>query len=255
MHQKQLLPFISNDDLYLHTGKVVAALQSRIHKADTNLYKNVVDPFSAVFGCLIQGISSVQWLELEKARQVQKTLEDYLGYFHQGILSSMPGWEQTTDVVDLMNRKLKLVADVKNKFNTTKGSHKKNIYDDLAAMIGRQGYHDFRGYYVEIIPKKPEPYDRPFTPPDNVTHTRRARNENIRIIDGGSFYELASGHKGALRMLYQTLPEVISEILGKRDVRYIREPVGYIREPDVDYIEGLIATFNRAYGALKEKLV
>jgi len=235
MQQKQLLPYISNKDLYLHTEKVVVALESRIRKADTKLHENVVDPFSAVFGCLVRENKPAQWLELEKARQIQKTLEDSLGYFHQGVLSSIPGWEQTTDVVDLINKKLKLVADIKNKFNTTKGSHKKNIYDDLAAMIGRKDYRDFRGYYVEIIPNKPKPYDRPFTPPDNVTHTRRARNENIRIIDGGSFYELASGYKGALKMLYEVLPIVITDILHNKSI---------ITENSK--IEGL---FERAYGS------
>lgn len=234
MQQKQLLPYISNKDLYLHTEKVVVTLESRIRKADTKLHENVVDPFSAVFGCLVRENKPAQWLELEKARQVQKTLEDSLGYFHQGILSSIPGWQQITDVVDLINPKLKIVADIKNKFNTTKGSHKKTIYDDLAAMIGRKGYEDFKGYYVEIIPSKPGPYDRPFTPPDNVTHTRRAKNENIRIIDGSSFYDLASGHKGALKMLYEALPTVIGHILENKNMDF-----------ENSQLEGL---FERAYG-------
>ena len=234
MQQKHLLPYISNEDLYLHTEKVVVALQSGIHKADAKLHKNVVDPFSAVFGCLARGIGLAEWLELEKARQVQKTLEDYLGYFHQGILSSIPGWQQTTDVVDLINSKLKIVADIKNKFNTVKGSHRKIIYDDLADMIGRKGFEDFKGYYVEIIPRKPGPYDKPFTPSDNVKHTRRAKNENIRIIDGSSFYDLASGHKGALKMLYEALSTVIGHILDNKNMG-----------SENSQLEGL---FERAYG-------
>lgn len=235
MREKQLLPYISNDDLYLHTEKVVLKLQTRIHEAGVKLHKNVVDPFSAVFGCLVQDIDADQWLELEKARQVQKTLEDYLGYFHQDVLSSIPGWEHAPDTLDIVNKKLKLVADVKNKFNTTKGSHKKNIYDDLANMLGRKEYQDFQGYYVEIIPSKPKPYDKPFTPPDNVTHTRRARNENIRVIDGGSFYELASGHKGALRMLYEVLPIVVTDLLEKK-----------VTSAESSKIAGL---FEKAYGS------
>lgn len=216
MQQKQLLPYVSDRALYSETEKVVVAVRLRIREADATLNKNVIDPFSALFGCCVRGLQPAAWLELEKARQVQKTLEDRLGYFHQGILSSMPGWEQTDDVVDLINADLKLVADVKNKYNTTKGSHKKQIYDDLADVIGRRAFRDFRGYYVEVIPRYPRPYDRPFTPSDNRTHTRRARNENIRIADGGAFYDLASGHAGALRMLYGVLPLVIGDILGTR---------------------------------------
>jgi hypothetical protein len=40
-------------------------------------------------------------------------------------------------------------------------------------------------------------------------------NEKIRVIDGKSFYAMASGHEDALRMLYMVLPKVISNILGR----------------------------------------
>lgn len=215
MKQNKLLPYISDEDLYRHTTKVVEVVQSRMAQSDSKLYSNVVDPFSSVFGRIIQGASLNQWLNLEKARQIQKTLENCLGDFHQNILSSMPGWERIPDVVDLRNYELMVIAEVKNKFNTTKGSDKKGVYDNLNSILGRKGYEDFNGYYVEVIPSKPLPYNRPFTPPDNVTRTRRTRNDRIRIIDGYSFYELASGCKGALKMLYEALPKVISDIVGK----------------------------------------
>ena len=255
MKGQQLLPFISDEDLYGHATTVVDAFTSKIKQADSELNKNVIDPFSAAFNCLVKGIAPSNWLELEKARQIQKTLEDSLGRFHQDVLASMPGWTRV-GLTDIVNRDLMIIAEVKNKYNTTKGVDKVRIYDDLQNMLGHKDYWDFAGYYVEVIPRSPRPYDVPFTPSDNRAHIRRAKNDRIRRIDGCSFYARASGHEGALRILYHTLPKVISDILGKGDARYIREPnVSYVREPDVGYIGELVAIFNRAYGAPKEKLV
>jgi hypothetical protein len=255
LKEQQFLPFISNEDLYKHTETVVQAFRSKIQQADRQLYKNVIDPFSAVFNCFVQGIAPSDWLELEKARQIQKTLEDSLGYFHQNVLTSMPGWRKI-DLTDIVNEDLGIVAELKNKYNTTKGVHKVKIYEDLSNRLGHRGYEDFTGYYVEIIPRTPRPYNVPFTPPDNQTGIRKAKNDRIRKIDGKSFYDKASGHEGALRMLYQTLPKVVSEILGKSNIGYIREPnVGYIREESASYIRGLIDVFDRAYGAGNVKAI
>ena len=112
-----ILPFLLDEDLRICTEKIVRTIESRVLNVDRQLHRNVIDPFSAVFGCLVQGMEPDHWLQLEKVRQIQKTLENGLGEFHQDILSSLPGWERMDDVVDLKNRDLKMVAEVKNKFN------------------------------------------------------------------------------------------------------------------------------------------
>ncbi|WP_010129810.1 Eco47II family restriction endonuclease, partial [Haemophilus sputorum] len=64
------------------------------------------------------------------------------------------------------------------------------------------------GYYVEILPVNGKTYDKPFTPSDNKTKTRRPENDRIRQIDGKSFYERVTGNPNALEDLYKMLPEV-----------------------------------------------
>lgn len=236
---ERLLPFISNDDLYQHTEKVIVVFHAAIQDADIRLYRNVIDPFSALFSYLIRAIDSKLWFESEKARQIQKTFEDALGVFHQDILSSMPGYEKFPDVVDIVSKEKKVIAEVKNKYNTTKGNNKTTIYDDLASQLNKVAYRGFTGYYVEVIPRSPKPYDKPFTPSDNNTHKRRPENNNIRQIDGNSFYTLASGYPQALRMLYEKLPLVIRDILGKT--------------PSMDIDGQIYDLFNRAYES--EKLI
>ena len=164
---------------------------------------------------MCQGVCLEEWMEQEKSRQIQKTLQNSLGEFHQGILGAADGWENlgTGHVFDILNKQKKIIAEIKNKYNTTKGNHKIAIYDDLVAQLNSQ-YKGFMSYYVEIIPAKKGAYNKPFTPSDNKTKKRRPINKSIRVIDGKSFYALATGDENALRKVYEVLPRVISDILG-----------------------------------------
>ncbi len=212
---KNLLPFISNRDLFAAVKAILDVAQFEGHHNDENIFRNSIDPFSALFDAALQKISLKEWLLQEEARQIQKTLQNDIGYFHQSILGFSPGWEnlETGSVIDIRNRKRKIIAEIKNKYNTTKGNHKTAIYDDLKGQL--HGEHKgYIAYYVEIIPKSKKTYDVEFTPSDNRTKTRRPVNKNIRVIDGKTFYDLATGHTDSLKGLYEVLPIVISDVLG-----------------------------------------
>ncbi len=212
---KQILPFIKNKDLYKHVGRVLSVAKNAVRDSEKNLYKNVIDPFSALFDAMTTEMKLSDWIKKEGTRQVQKTVQNALGDFHQEILGSLPGWKSLGrgNVVDLVNEKAKIIAEVKNKFNTTKGNHKIAIYDDLLSLVNGK-YKGYIGYYVEVIPSGQKEYNKPFTPSDNKTKQRRSANEKIKVIDGKSFYNLASGRDDALKDLYHALPEVIGNILG-----------------------------------------
>lgn len=217
MTDRQLLPYISNEKLYQHVKTVLDAVSEATQEAEERLYSRVVDPFGALFEALGLGMTLTEWKEKEKARQVKKTLENKVGIFHQDIIGSANGWENlgTGGVVDVVNHTDRIIAEIKNKYNTMKGNAKKGIYDDLNALINSDDYRDYTGYYVEVIPKNREGYNKLFTPSDNVTHTRRPENELIRQIDGKRFYALATGHDDALKSLYEVLPQVIGDVLGQ----------------------------------------
>src|SRR3989344_826199 len=224
MDKKKLLAFIDNKSLYREVGKVIDVAKKSAKDSENYLFKNVIDPFSAIFDSLFQGIGLNEWLKGEKSRQVQKTLQNALGEFHQEIIGSIMGWKSMGKghVFDVMNEDKKIIAEVKNKYNTTKGNHKTAIYDDLKGQI-KNKYGDFTAYYVEIIPRKREMYNKIFTPPDNRTGKRRPKNEKIRVIDGKSFYAMASGDADALKKIYLVLPAIIGEILGKSVSDFTKE--------------------------------
>lgn len=229
MGEKQLLSFIKNEDLYKHVETVINVAKSASAEAESNLYKNVIDPFSALFDASCQGLYLDQWIRQEKSRQTQKTLQNAIGDFHQNILGSMGGCLnlQAGAITDFCNKDKKIIAEIKNKYNTTKGNHKVAIYDDFKKLL-RGDYAGYTAYYVEVIAQGHKIYDKAFAPSDNRTKARRTENKNIRIIDGRSFYALVSGEKDALEKLYLVLPKVIGDILG--DNAHIEEIASEFKE-------------------------
>jgi len=214
--------FISDEDLEKEVLHVLNIAGTAATKAKKEFHKNVIDPFSVLFeigGFELQGGVKI-WEKSEEARQAQKTLSTEYGLFHQRILGHIDGWENlgTGQVVDLVCTKRKIVAEIKNKYNTTKGSDKVGIYDDLDAQIMQKGmiYQGYTAYYVEVIPQKiagkPGSYDEEFTPSSKRSGARRATNPLIRRIDGKRFYELATGEPDALDQLYAVLPSVIEKL-------------------------------------------
>lgn len=212
------LSFITDDDLKDIVNDIISKALEKNINSERDLYKNVVDPFSAVFDSLFKDISLSQWLYLEAGRQCQKTLQNSIGVFHEKVIGAVNDWENLAvgNVIDIVNHKKKIIAEIKNKHNTTKGNHKKEIYNDIDKLLSGN-YVGYTGYYVEILPKNKEPYNKPFTPPDNVTHTNKPARDDIRVIDGKSFYEIVSGEKNSIIELYNYLPKIIIELTTKND--------------------------------------
>ncbi|ELO1814563.1 Eco47II family restriction endonuclease [Vibrio fluvialis] len=190
----------------------------RVYEAqisDLDLYRNTLDCFSAAIDSVAQGISLDDWMKQEKERQVQKTKQNAIGSLHEEIMGSIPGVVNLAvgQLIDIVCDDKKIVAEIKNKHNTTKGNHKVAIYDDLKQAIAqRPGY---TGYYVEVLPKGQKVYNKPFTPSDNKTKQNRVANNAIRQIDGRSFYALLTGVDDAIDELYKELPSIVAEILNE----------------------------------------
>jgi len=180
---------------------------------ELDLYRNTLDCFSASLDALVQGITMEQWLAQEKERQVQKTKQNAIGTLHEDIMGSLAGVENLPvgNLIDIVCHDKKIIAEVKNKHNTTKGNHKVQIYRDLSQAL--QGLEGYTAYYVEILPKGAKSYNEPFTPSDNQTSSRLPLRNDIRVIDGKSFYALLTGQVNALVELYMNLPKIVAEVI------------------------------------------
>lgn len=203
--------FKSKDSL----GKIISKLYKDYQKAkkENDIHSNAIDPFSALLEASFNNMTLSDWIVSEEARQVQKTLQNAIGTFHEEIIGEIIGFEhlQVGKVIDIVSSDRKIVAEIKNKYNTTKGNHKIAIYRDIATVLSLETYSNYTGYYVEIIPKKPIAYNKPFEPSDNTTHERMPQNEKIRVIDGKSFYAMITGDENAIYSIYD---EITKELLG-----------------------------------------
>ena len=83
------LHFITEEKLTEICADIVKKGQSAIENSDEKLFDNIVDPFSALFDSAISGITLSEWIKREKTRQMQKTLQNAIGTFHQNVIGSI----------------------------------------------------------------------------------------------------------------------------------------------------------------------
>ena len=205
--------FISDELLIQFTSSVIAKNQKKTNQVGKALYTNIIDPFSAAFDSGLQGISMEGWIEQEKVRQAQKTLSNAIGDFHQNVLGAAEGWHNAGKGggYDVGNNEKYIIAELKNKHNTMNARSSASVYTHLSNQL-QFSYSGYVAYLVEIIPKSKTPYNKPWSP----QHTLHTLRDDIRKIDGHSFYELVTGKSDALHELYTALPNVLESIIGKQ---------------------------------------
>ena len=209
------LDWIADASLETEVSQLLSIAKTAKENANEDFGKNVIDPFSAIFEMSGFGIDYETWLKSETTRQAQKTLQNHIGDFHQNILGYSIGWTnmKVGSVVDLVSHEHKIIAEIKNKHNTISGGKLSDLYYSLDGLISPKSsiYKGFIAYYVTIIPKTQKRFNIPFTPSVKEKGERCPVNENIRQIDGASFYSLVTRSDNALENLFDVLPNVILE--------------------------------------------
>ena len=207
------LGFIDDDKLTSHISRVFRVLETAKAESETEFHRNSIDPFYALIHALGQELTYEEWQKGEISRQVGKTLQNAIGDFHQCIIGDCHGWENlgAGGLLDVRNEERRIVAEIKNKFNTTKGNHKTSIYDDIKQYLD-SGHSDYTGYYVEIIPQAGKHYNKEFIPSDNKTHAKRPNDSRIRLIDGKSFYAIVTGDEDAIYKIFDVIPSIYAII-------------------------------------------
>ena len=215
---RKIYPYVDDAILIKEVSSVIESINEAVRNIDESLYKNVIDPFSALFDASSQNITFEEWIDQEKRRQLQKTFQNTIGYFHEHLIGNMDGWENPLGGgYDLENQSKRIIAEVKNKHNTMNSGSAEAVYTKMVSFLDntKSGY---TGYVVTIIPKKPKRFIKPFNP--SVRKVKLPERPDLKLIDGASFYELATGDTDALKKLYQVLPIAIIKALKKSESEY-----------------------------------
>ncbi len=230
---RKIYPYVSNEFLVSEVTAILGSITSALETIDETLYTNVVDPFSALFDASAQNITFDEWTAQERSRQLQKTFQNSIGYLHEHIIGNMAGWQYPAGGgYDLENVDQRIIAELKNKHNTMNSSSAEAVYTKMVEFLTatRQGY---TGYVVTIIPKSGARFNRTYNP--SVRGVPLPAREDLRLVDGATFYEIATGDRDALQKLYHALPLVIQDVLHRHGADF---------KPEIDRFNEL---FSRAF--------
>lgn len=193
-----MLNWISEDDLQQCVRRLLQGAKDASRNAKKRRESNATDPFSSLLIAHTFGYSDPAGLEtLQDAESALRGMSNALGEFHQSILGAIDGWVNHDAGYDLECESRKIIAEVKNKWNTMNATNRAKVEDDLRTAL-RQKRGDWKACIVQIIPRNPERKIETITP------------KKLYVMDGASFYRLATGDVNALHDLFDAVCDIVS---------------------------------------------
>lgn len=219
------VPFITDE----HFLSCVANLHSAYLKAKNDItkekfYKNKVDTIKLTFDSKFNGIEEESLIQTEILRQIDKSINNSIGTFHEQILGGVNGFEVgVLSGFDLKAENNTLFADIKNKHNTMNSSSSESLFQKLARYADT--YKGAKCYWVQILAKGS--FNEKWTA---IINGKEYSHSRVYKISGDKFYELITGHPDALIELYKKLPVVIEDYLSTQNNDGTNKPNSAIDE-------------------------
>lgn len=146
--------FVTDDHLLLcieHLHK--AYIKAKREFTTKKFYKNKVDSFKLTFDSKFNQLTEEQLIKLEMARQIDKSVNNAIGSFHEMVLGGISGYENgNLSGYDIRAKDNSLFADIKNKHNTMNSSSSESLFQKLARYA--DDYKEARCYWVQILSTK-----------------------------------------------------------------------------------------------------
>ncbi len=200
--------FISDEHLLYCVGnlhKAYAKAKNNITKK--NFYSNKVDTIKLTFDANFNGIDEESLIQAEVLRQIDKSINNSIGTFHEQILGGMTGFEVgILSGFDIKATDDTLFADIKNKHNTMNSSSSESLFQKLKGYADT--YKKAKCYWVQILAKSS--FNELWHAEINGKEYSHSR---VYKISGDQFYALLSGQDDALFQLYKVLPMAIKNYL------------------------------------------
>ncbi|MFO7863785.1 MAG: Eco47II family restriction endonuclease [Salinivirgaceae bacterium] len=172
-------------------------------------YANKIDTIKLTFDTKFNGIDEESIIETEILRQIDKSINNSIGTFHEQILGGVDGFEVgNLSGYDIKAKDNSLFADIKNKHNTMNSSSAEALFQRLARYAN--DYKKAKCYWVQILAKGS--FNERWTGDINGKEYSHSR---VFKISGDQFYALLTGKQTALYDLYMALPVAIDDFLKK----------------------------------------
>ena len=206
------LSFISDE----HLITCIENLHNSYIKAKANIskkkfYNNKIDTIKLTFDSRFNDLDEETLIKSEIARQIDKSINNSIGTFHEQILGGINKFEiGNLSGFDIKASDNTLFADIKNKHNTMNSSSAESLFQKLAKYADT--YKQAKCYWVQILAKHSfvEKWQAEINGKE-YSHSR------VYKISGDEFYKLLSGNENALFELYKVLPIAISDFLATKN--------------------------------------
>ncbi len=206
------LSYITDEHLF----NCIENLHKSYMKAKENVskkkfYKNKIDTIKLTFDSKFNNLDEETLIKTEINRQIDKSINNSIGTFHEEILGGIKGFEMgKLSGFDIKAEDDTLFADIKNKHNTMNSSSAESLFQKLANYADT--YKNAKCYWVQIFAKSS--FNEKWFGEINGKEYSHSR---VYKISGDKFYELISGEENAFFNLYQILPKAISDYLSKQE--------------------------------------
>lgn len=182
-------------------------LKAKNNITKKNFYSNKVDTIKLTFDAQFNNIDQESLIQAEILRQIDKSINNSIGTFHEQILGGIKGFQVgNLSGFDIKAKNDTLFADLKNKHNTMNSSSAEALFQKL--MKFADTHKKSRCYWVQVLAKNSfcELWKGDINGKE-YSHSR------VYKISGDQFYALLSGKENALFQLYKVLPTAINDYL------------------------------------------
>lgn len=210
--KNKYVSFISDDHLLDCISNLHKAyLKAKNNITKKNFYSNKVDTIKLTFDAKFNSIDEESLIDTEILRQIDKSINNSIGTFHEQILGGINGFEVgKLSGFDIKAKDNTLFADVKNKHNTMNSSSSESLFQKLKGYA--DNYKKSKCYWVQILAKGS--FNELWVADINGKEYSHSR---VYKISGDQFYALLSGQEDALFKLYKALPIAITDYLKSID--------------------------------------
>ncbi|MFT5891729.1 MAG: hypothetical protein ACI9Y7_001836 [Dokdonia sp.] len=206
------LNFISDEHLlYCIENLHNSYLKAKANVSKTKFYKNKIDTIKLTFDAKFNDLDEKTLIKTEISRQIDKSINNSIGTFHEQILGGITGFEiGNLSGFDIKATDNTLFADIKNKHNTMNSSSAESLFQKLAKYADT--HKKSKCYWVQVLAKNS--FNEKWFGDINGKEYSHSR---VYKISGDQFYKLLSGNDDALFELYKVLPQAISDYLSKQE--------------------------------------
>ena len=221
--------FVSDTDFVECVKWVCEAYPTGLERIDLEfLVKTSVDPFKMLFDMGNGSFGTKTWIENEKIRQTDKTVNNRIGDFHQMLLGKVDGWENLgvghTTGVDLKKDDNTIFVELKNKYNTMNSSSQSKCFDKLQDITVK--FPKVRAYWAYIVSKDGSSGEKMW---EYNRQDEHFKDDRIRVIWGKNVYELVTGNPNSLEETWRALPKAIGKFLDS-EMKFNRQDLEIIKK-------------------------